>query len=320
MNESSLEEKALAAIVAWYESYKPAPNRDPDRYVVCAGLSALEAMRKKFPLERGDYVTDKNQVKTSGSMISRILARHGETRVYAREGARTTRGTVPAAESFVARINKITAIAGLTEKERADLVGHLQGWLAERAKEYFNRQTITVEVRLDKPGPHIVGDILLAARARKQSGPVAQHLVGAKLAVRYPHLAIENHSFTTADEPTKRGGDFLIGDTVFHVTVAPMPAVFDKCADNVRRGYRAILLAPDAQVQAARAMAENAGLSDKVGVLALESFVGQNVEELGEFDKAKLAKEIRTLLEKYNERVAAVETDRSLLIDIPENL
>jgi hypothetical protein len=41
---------------------------------------------------------------------------------------------------------------------------------------------------------------------------------------------------------------------------------------------------------------------------------------VGEFGKAALAKNLRALLEKYNERVLAVEIDRSLLIEIPENL
>jgi hypothetical protein len=41
---------------------------------------------------------------------------------------------------------------------------------------------------------------------------------------------------------------------------------------------------------------------------------------VGEFGKAALAKNLRALLEKYNERVFAVEIDRSLLIEIPENL
>jgi Domain of unknown function (DUF4928) len=196
----------------------------------------------------------------------------------------------------------------------------LQGWLAEKAKEYFNRQTIAVEINLERPGCLIVGDILAVANVRKQAGQVAQHLVGAKLALRYPKRIIENHSFTTADAPTGRGGDFLISDTIFHITMVPMPPVIEKCGVNVRNGYRSILLVPKSKTLAAREMAETAELHDKIGIFSIESFVGQNIEEISEFSKSKLASEFRALLEKYNERVAAVETDRSLLIDIPENL
>jgi hypothetical protein len=61
-------------------------------------------------------------------------------------------------------------------------------------------------------------------------------------------------------------------------------------------------------------------LSEKVGVLSIEAFVGQNVEEMGEFSKGTIAARLRRVLEVYNERVAAAETDRALLIEIPLNL
>ena len=320
MNKTATRQKAFTALKEWYDSYRPSPGAEPDRYVVCAGLAVLELMSKKFPLDRSDYITEKNQVKTSGPLIKKILARHEEKRIYAKEGARTTRGTVPAAEAFVARLNPIVEIRLLSIDDREALAAALQGWLVQKAREYFNRKTIEVEIRLDKPGPQIIGDILAKAATRNQAGPVAQHLIGAKLAIRYPNLTIDNHSYTTADVQTGRGGDFRVGDTVFHVTVAPMPAVIDKCESNLQSGFRAILLVPEKQLPLARLLAENLNLQERIGVQPIETFVGQNVEEISEFGQQSLAREFRRLLEKYNNRVAEIETDRSLLIDIPENL
>ena len=177
-----------------------------------------------------------------------------------------------------------------------------------------------VEVSLDKPGPQIIGDILAEAAARNSAGCVAQHLVGAKLALRYPEKEIENHACTTAPMQLGRPGDFILGDTVFHVTVAPMPAVIDKCEENIRNGYRALLLVPESKLQAARQLAELKNLHERLGVLRLEQFVGQTLEELSGYGKASLSASIKALLEKYNERVEAVETDKSLLIKIPGNL
>ena len=54
--------------------------------------------------------------------------------------------------------------------------------------------------------------------------------------------------------------------------------------------------------------------------VAIESFVGQNIEELGGFGRGGLAEGFRRLLDKYNERVEDTETDRSLLIKLPANL
>lgn len=156
--------------------------------------------------------------------------------------------------------------------------------------------------------------------AAGKAGAVAQHLVGAKLAVRFPDQRIENHSHTTADQQLGRPGDFVVGDTVFHVTMAPMPPVLEKCRKNVRDEFRPLLVVPDGKLQAAREMAETVGLEGAVGIMALESFVGQNLEELSGFKQASLASGFRTLLEAYNTRVQEAESDRSLLIEIPSNL
>jgi len=67
-------------------------------------------------------------------------------------------------------------------------------------------------------------------------------------------------------------------------------------------------------------MAESIGIHTKVGFFSIESFVGQNIEEMGEFSIPKVAKGFLKLLEKYNERVSDIETDLSLLIEIPSNL
>ena len=72
----------------------------------------------------------------------------------------------------------------------------------------------------------------------------------------------------------------MVGDTVFHVTVSPMPPVLEKCEENLRNGYRCTLLVLDSRLQAARQMAEAIDMQDRVGIFAIESFVGQNIEEL----------------------------------------
>lgn len=320
MTHEDLFEAALSELAGWYDSERPSPTQEPERYVVCAGLAVLERARQVFPLAHTDYITDKNQVKTGGPFIKAILARYGETRTYASEGGRTTRGTRTAAEHWAARLNALTAVSELDLDKRAELIDRLQGWLVDHVREYFNRKRIEVEIDLEKPAPLIIRDILEVATARGAAGPVAQHLVGAKLAIRYPDLTIENHNYTTADQQLGRSGDFAVGDTIFHVTVAPMPAVIEKCAGNIRQNYRALLLVPDSRLAAARQMADTLEVSHRVGILALESYVGQNLEEIGKYGKVTIASGLRSLMETYNERVLAIETDHSLLLEIPENL
>jgi len=56
---------------------------------------------------------------------------------------------------------------------------------------------------------------------------------------------------------------------------------------------------------------------DQIAVESIESFVGQNVSEMGMFRTPQLLKKLGHLLREYNRRTAEVETDNSLLIEIP---
>ncbi len=79
---------ALVALAAWYDAQRPTAERETERYVVCAGLAVLERLKETFPLERADYVTPKNQVKTSGRLIQGLIEmRLGPSPMYASEGA-----------------------------------------------------------------------------------------------------------------------------------------------------------------------------------------------------------------------------------------
>lgn len=316
-----IESKCLQAVKEWFEGESQHLEGGSDKYVVCAGIAIAQVLKDKSPIAEKDYITDGNQVKTSGGLIRKVLKQFGEERKYVSEGGRTTRGTRPAAERLVRALNGISELTAASKEGRTAISASIQSWLVENGvKPFFNKQKIEVDISLDKPGTQIVADVLEAATKRNNAGAVAQHLVGAKLALRYPLRQIENHSFTTADKQLGRPGDFLVGDTAFHVTVAPAQDVIGKCGANIKNGYRAMLLVTESRIQAARQLAEIAGLQQRVGIISLEQFVGQNIEEIGEFGKVALAKNIRALFEKYNERVLAVETDRSLLVEVPTNI
>jgi hypothetical protein len=47
----------------------------------------------------------------------------------------------------------------------------------------------------------------------------------------------------------------------------------------------------------------------RIAVESIESFVGQNIGELSYFSRDKLKRGFRRLLETYNDRVNAAETD-----------
>src|SRR5699024_1245159 len=147
---------------------------------------------------------------------------------------------------------------------------------------------------------------------------VLQHLVGAKLELRFPGEDVGRDRATTADQQTDREGDFQIGTTAFHVTVSPMEKLIDRCRQNLRSGYRPVILTPTSRLLAARQMVENVGHLDRIGVQSAEDYIGTNIEELSTYDVDEIRQGLSALIFTYNDRIHEVESDHSLMIEIPK--
>jgi hypothetical protein len=184
---------------------------------------------------------------------------------------------------------------------------------------YFSVKRVRAVFDINDPTWKFIHSILESARESGKGGPVAEYLVGAKLSLRFPEKEIRNKRSSESDVQGGYYGDFEVGNTVFHVTVAPMAELYDKCRDNIERGLRVYLLVPNAMLAGTR---QNTALvaGDRIAVESIESFVATNVDELCEFDGNRLKSGFSRLLEAYNARVDAVELDKSMLIDIPANL
>ena len=200
------------------------------------------------------------------------------------------------------------------------LIDWMQERLVSSMEAYYKLERVRFDYETSKPVRGVIADILAMAQQRNQNGPVAQHLVGAKLALRFPHLQVSNFAYSAADDQAGRAGDFQVGSTAFHVTVAPGLGHITRCDSNIRQGLSVFLIVPDNKVTNARALLETKELQDKVAVESIESFVGQNISELAEFAPANLPKKLGDLLKEYNRRVVEVETDGSLMIEIPSAL
>ena len=207
----------------------------------------------------------------------------------------------------------------LSQKEREVELENMQSFLVEKAKEIFNAEKLSLEYRKDIISREMIGMILESARKRQKAGEVAEYLVGAKLALRFPDYSIRNSAASAADDQTDENGDFQINDCIFHVTVSPNSGHYEKCKRNLADGFRVFLLVPDLILAGTR---QNADLetAGRVSVEAIESFVSQNLEELSDFAGEKISQNMMLLLETYNERVGEVETDLSLQIRIPTAL
>jgi hypothetical protein len=191
--------------------------------------------------------------------------------------------------------------------------------LLEKIRAWRSRQRLTFVFDATKSTWHMVGEILGEARETGKEGAVAQRMVGAKLQLTYPQVAVENFSFNSSGAGQGRPGDFYVGDTAFHVTVSPMAGVYDRCRANLGAGHRAYLIVPDRSLVGARQNAEAAS-PGRIFVKSLEAFVGGGIDRMSTFGRTNTIHQFCELLETYNARVDAVEVDKSLMIQIPPNL
>ena len=134
----------------------------------------------------------------------------------------------------------------------------------------------------------------------------------------FPTIEIGKDNSNAADQQTDRSGDFQINDAAFHVTVSPMAKLTDRCRDNIRNGIRPIVVVPHDKVSFAYGLFESEGLGNRVQVIALESFIGINIEELSFYKRDLIRLNVARLLAHYNKRIEDIEPDKSLQIDIPQ--
>lgn len=304
----------------WYEAQRSKTGH-VNTNVMNSGLIVSDMIRDGLPVPDDRFLSPKgSQVQgLSGAAIARILKRHGEERQFTSEGGRTSRQTLPLADGFRTAVNEIPADQSIDCGAVAEA---LERYFTERVRaDFFDKQRLDVEINPDKPVAAVVADILSAAAARadKPTGDVLQHLVGAKLQLRFPDEEIGVDKANAADQQTGREGDFQLGNTAFHVTVSPMEKLIQRCLSNKKAGYRPVILTTTDRVAAARQMLEiaDASMADRVLVLAAEEFIGTNIEEIAVYDGDQIRLDLARLVRTYNERIEAIETDKSLMIEEP---
>ncbi len=277
----------------------------------------LENLRDNFDFDiEAHKATGSDQLRNATRKnVQKILARFGEERILLQEGGRTNRGLMKNLQPLLKALSD-AGMENLALEDRELEIGNMHSFLAAKAKDIFNAEKISFEYRPGMTSREIVGTILESARKRLKTGEVAEYLIGAKLALRFPNYGIRNSAANAADRQTDEQGDFQINDCVLHVSVAPNRGHYDKCKRNLADGLRVFLLVPDEILAGARQISD-LETTGRVSVEAIESFVSQNIEELSEFEGYRVAQNMKLLLDKYNERVAEVETDLSLVIRIP---
>ncbi len=276
------------------------------------------AKKMGLPLDPGKLITEGGgQVLGLGKgAVQSVLERHGIDRVLAAEGGRTSRGSLANMREYVAFLN------GLARKGKVDLDAVESFWI-ERVHEFFAGKPFKIKLDASRSLRTVVRDVIAQAEERQKNTPgvyyagaVLQHLVGAKLDCALGEGHLEHNSFSTADAPGARAGDFFLGDVAIHVTTSPGEAVIERCKDNLNDGHRAILVTVQKGLIVAEGLATNVGLADRIDIFEIEQFVALNLYELAKFAADGRKTAVNDLVNRYNEIVEEVETDPSLKIEL----
>lgn len=276
------------------------------------------AVENGLPLDAGGLVTEgSGQVLGLGKgAVQRVLNDYGITQVLAEEGGRTSRGSLGIMQAYVEFLNE------LHSKRIADM-GFIEAWWVDRVKEHFSAKPFRLRFDAAKSLQAIIADLLAQAQKRQREatgtmyqGTVLQHLVGAKLELAMPELEIRHNGASVADAVSDRAGDFVLGDSIVHITTSPGEAVIRKCKRNLEAGAKPIILTLAEGVTVAKALAENAGIAGRIDIMDAEQFLAANLHELSFFKATERPATLERLVEAYNRIVAEHETDPSLRIEM----
>lgn len=312
---------AVSVLETWYSSLDEFQDHLPSKGSICAALIVLGRLQSDFNLDIGAHVSGGEAQITglSASAVKRELSRYGESRILSSVGGRSNRGARGDVSRQLQGMHSLGLDSHSDEVRNAVLMEMQRHIVCEFVPRYFQAKRVKATFDQSTATSRFIGGILENARSNGKGGAVAEYLVGAKLALYYPNKEIRNKRFSAADAPTGHEGDFEVGTTAFHVTLAPMGELFEKIKRNLERGWRVYLLVGQANQEGARQLAETYA-PGKIEVDSIESFIATNIDELAEFDAGILKSGLLRYLERYNTRVDAIELDKSLLIEIPPNL
>lgn len=166
---------------------------------------------------------------------------------------------------------------------------------------------------------HVINKAFSSLPDKPKVRAVARHLIGATLQLRFPESEIPIKSSRLSDTQANVTEDFQIGDTAIYVTDFATFDAFDKYQHDLLSENRVFLLVPENRLASGRL---NAGqmCNNQIAVESIETFVSQSLEIHSTFQRKQLFSGLKNLINLYNERVDAVETDKSLMIELPSNL
>lgn len=193
------------------------------------------------------------------------------------------------------------------DETRSELIDVAQASIAAHLRHLLEEDPIRIRLK-SRSAQAAIRDVLTQADEKGRLAEVAQYLTGAKLMLRFG-INVPVHPVNVADrrsrsDPDPRLGDFEIGDAIIEVAVGPpdekhISQILNALDDSDREVW---LLTKGGRVSMwQEELANSEGIDpNRVVVQSVESFVGQNMTELGGFHAKGRSAKLKELFEIYN--------------------
>jgi len=307
----NLQERNHEILAEWLKSCTRGGKLS--RNTIAIGIVVLDWLRSAPVVSPEIVLSQGQEIRNARSGLKTVLEKYGIPETLLKEV--TTRQAPSDGRRLFEAYKWGLAFQDLESIDRDSQIIELIDVLVALATAWLERKNLSLSLDRGQAPTAWIELILENARGRS-GGVIEQHLVGAKLARRFPNIEIPNYPAHAADQQTARSGDFVIRDLVFHVTAAPSSSVIAKCADNVKKGLKPILLVPRDKEANARAFAEDKSIDKLIAIVSIEDFLAMNVFELATEEDKDSFSVLADIIAIYNQRLREVETDLSLQIDI----
>ncbi len=311
MSIDAIREESRKTLDSWISSCTRGGK--VSRNTVAVGIVVLDYLRKACPVAKDDTISQGGEVKGARSGLGNTLEAYGIPASYLKEV--TMRQGHQDGQRLFERFNWGSKLTHLTAAERGQVLQELIDVLLSYAMDWLKRQNLKLDLDRRQAPATWVHTIVENAKLRS-GGVVEQHLVGATLERRFKGLVIPNHPAHAGDRQTSRAGDFEIAKLVYHVTATPFRSVIQKCVENIRAGLHPILLVPAEQENKARILAQDEGIDKELSIISIEAFITLNIIGLATDENKDFFDVLKEIVEIYNRRLAAVESDLSLQIQV----
>lgn len=311
MNKVPAQEEYHQILNSWLNSCTR--NGKISRNTIAVGIVVLDHFKRACPINKVETISPGGEIKGTRSGLSTILNSYGIPTSYLKEV--TTRQGHQDGQKLFEKFGWGEKFAALDDNERNFILQELLSILIEKAKNWFKRQNLKLDIdRRQSPLSWI--KLIVDSAKQRSGGIVEQHLIGAKLERRFKDISVSNHPAHAGDVQTARLGDFEVSKLVYHVTATPSRNVIQKCKDNLKIGFFPILLVPAEQENRATILSQEEEIDKELSIISIEAFIALNIIELATDENKEFYGVLKEIIEIYNKRLAEVETDLSLQIHV----